>query len=353
MTFTGSFVNGDCISNNNGNAVDAGGPCTIGGGGGTVTSGTANQLAYYAANGTAVGGLSLGTGVFAALSKATNGASGLVTQDANGRINNFTGAGGDWLATYAYGQTSAGVFLGAVNDDGIAGAARTSTNTAGGSEAVIGSFSWGFADGGTYATNPVWGSYAECRAFSTSSTGFCAGQEIDITNFKSGTQPIVTDPYNSEQAGATYGLHIGSGGGCQNTVTPNTPCYDPISGLTNLVSPNAASSAITISSNSGTRYGLFNNGIVFSCGSIGSTDCSGNGFGNALVLYSGLKLQWFSPSNLQTFQIYANSSRTGGALAWESQGFFMSGENTASSTGNGVYLCIDTAGFIYQHPSCP
>src|SRR6202012_4911727 len=40
----------------NGNFVDAGGPCTTGGGGGTVSSGTAGQMAYYGTTGTTVGG---------------------------------------------------------------------------------------------------------------------------------------------------------------------------------------------------------------------------------------------------------------------------------------------------------
>lgn len=56
-TATGTPVNGNCVSWNNGNVIDAGGPCTTGGGGGTVTSGSINQLAWYAANGTSVGGL--------------------------------------------------------------------------------------------------------------------------------------------------------------------------------------------------------------------------------------------------------------------------------------------------------
>jgi hypothetical protein len=50
-------VNGDCTSWNNGNLGDAGGPCTIGGGGGTVTAGTAGQIAVYPSNGTVVAGI--------------------------------------------------------------------------------------------------------------------------------------------------------------------------------------------------------------------------------------------------------------------------------------------------------
>jgi hypothetical protein len=56
--------------------VSAGGG---GGGSGTVSAGTAGQLAYYAANGTTVGGLTLGTGVQTALGNAVGASGGLVT----------------------------------------------------------------------------------------------------------------------------------------------------------------------------------------------------------------------------------------------------------------------------------
>lgn len=57
-TTNGAFTTGDCMqADGNGNIVDAGGPCGGGGGSGTVTAGTANQLAYYASSGTTVAGL--------------------------------------------------------------------------------------------------------------------------------------------------------------------------------------------------------------------------------------------------------------------------------------------------------
>lgn len=58
-TSTGTLSNGHCVSiDANGNFIDAGGACTTGGGGGTVSSGVANQLAYYMASGTTIVGLS-------------------------------------------------------------------------------------------------------------------------------------------------------------------------------------------------------------------------------------------------------------------------------------------------------
>lgn len=56
-TVTGSPTTGHCVSWNNGDLADAGGACTTGGGGGTVSAGTINQLAYYSATGSAVAGL--------------------------------------------------------------------------------------------------------------------------------------------------------------------------------------------------------------------------------------------------------------------------------------------------------
>lgn len=58
-TFNGTGTSGDCVSiNATGALIDAGAPCGGGSGGaGTVTAGTINQLAWYAASGTAVAGL--------------------------------------------------------------------------------------------------------------------------------------------------------------------------------------------------------------------------------------------------------------------------------------------------------
>ncbi len=58
ISVSGVLTNGHCAGFDAlGNIVDEGGPCTTGGGGGTVTAGSTNQLAYYATNGTAVSGL--------------------------------------------------------------------------------------------------------------------------------------------------------------------------------------------------------------------------------------------------------------------------------------------------------
>lgn len=54
-TVTGSLTNGHCLSvSGSGDIIDAGGPCTTGGGGGTVSAGTAGNPAMYLANGNTV-----------------------------------------------------------------------------------------------------------------------------------------------------------------------------------------------------------------------------------------------------------------------------------------------------------
>lgn len=57
---SGALSNGHCVSiNSSGQFVDAGGSCSVGGGGGTVNSGTIGQLAVYT-GATAVGSFALG-----------------------------------------------------------------------------------------------------------------------------------------------------------------------------------------------------------------------------------------------------------------------------------------------------
>ena len=60
ITADGTLISGHCPQiDSYGGIVDSGSACNTGGGGsGTVTSGTANQLAYYASTGTSVAGLS-------------------------------------------------------------------------------------------------------------------------------------------------------------------------------------------------------------------------------------------------------------------------------------------------------
>ena len=57
-TTSGTLTNGHCVQfDANANLVDAGGACTVGGGGGTVSAGSINQLAWYSAAGSTIVGL--------------------------------------------------------------------------------------------------------------------------------------------------------------------------------------------------------------------------------------------------------------------------------------------------------
>jgi hypothetical protein len=58
-TVTGTPTNGDCASWSSGNVIDAGGPCTTGGGGGTVSTASSGQIAGYASTGTVVSGVNV------------------------------------------------------------------------------------------------------------------------------------------------------------------------------------------------------------------------------------------------------------------------------------------------------
>lgn len=111
-TTSGALTSGHCVQiDASGNLVDAGGVCTTGGGGGTVTSGTANNIAYYATTGTAVTGLANannsilatnGSGVPALTQTLPTGTlltnatglplAGLVTIGANTLVSNWTGS---------------------------------------------------------------------------------------------------------------------------------------------------------------------------------------------------------------------------------------------------------------------
>ena len=124
-TATGSFTTGDCVNiNSNGAFQDAGGACTTGGGGGTVTSATANYIAYYASTGTTVTGLAavnnavLGTNGSGVPSESTTLPSSLTIPSATvsnpaitgtGTYVNLTGSGK--LITAASTTSAAGLNL--------------------------------------------------------------------------------------------------------------------------------------------------------------------------------------------------------------------------------------------------
>lgn len=82
-TTSGALIPGDCLQSDvNHNIVDAGGGCGGGGGSGTVSSGIANSLAYYASSGTTVTGL--GTANSGVLVTSSGGVPSISTTLPNG-----------------------------------------------------------------------------------------------------------------------------------------------------------------------------------------------------------------------------------------------------------------------------
>lgn len=112
-TTNGTLTNGDCVSiDSHGNLIDAGGPCTTGGGGGTVSSGTANQLAYYSSSGITIVGLSTANnGVLITSSGGVPSIGSTLPSAVQGNITSVgTVASGTWNGTgvgVAYGGTGA------------------------------------------------------------------------------------------------------------------------------------------------------------------------------------------------------------------------------------------------------
>lgn len=97
---SGATTSGHCAQfDANGNTVDSGGACGGGGGSGTVTAANANQLGYYAANGTTISGLAIvnsGVPSYSAggvLSVATTLPSGLTIPSPTISAPSLTGSG--------------------------------------------------------------------------------------------------------------------------------------------------------------------------------------------------------------------------------------------------------------------
>jgi len=104
-TAIGTLTNGHCVQfDSHGNLIDAGGACSIGGGGGTVSSSIAGQIAYYLSSGTTVVGATTGAGVISAMSNAVNAPSGLLALNATGQATIAPSSGTSQINMY--GKTS-------------------------------------------------------------------------------------------------------------------------------------------------------------------------------------------------------------------------------------------------------
>lgn len=295
LTFSGSLTNGDCLSVNSGNAIDAGGPCSIGTGGGTVSAGLANQLAYYAVNGTTV------TGTFDPNFPATGNwyaDLGANIQRWNDRTliggataldGNQTPTSLDWLSV----QSNAG-------GDGYWPSlytellVETQDNNAGGSgiSAIVGAAQTLHAtslvnaasqgvSGICYNNNTsfaglCWGIYAEAHRMNNT-VNDVYGAEFDVRQL--GSETIMT-PF-SKPPGQTIGNWIGCGAG---KTTPGNPCSAAI-GITPNTEP-------------------FDAGIIFRTNSIRQVSSQIQ----AIEMPESYEITWYNSSNDLIASIYADGN---------------------------------------------
>lgn len=143
VTTTGTLTSGHCVSiDGSGDMIDAGGACTTGGGGGTVSAGLTGNLGYYATNSTVISPLTLGSSVLTALgvnvgtagSPLING--GVLGTPSSGTLTNTTGfpavslAGGTLASNVlASSLTSVGTLTGGATGSGFTIALASSTLT--------------------------------------------------------------------------------------------------------------------------------------------------------------------------------------------------------------------------------
>jgi hypothetical protein len=285
--FAYSLLSGDCVATTSGSIT-----CTKTGGApfgnlATLNAAPAGTLtgATLAASVTASSLTSLGQ-------LLTLGVTGSAvfnsTLSAKGAIGCGTESVADYINVYAYGG---GAWITCQADaTGVAGTFATRTkNWPGGVAAPIGAIHWGFADMPTASGSPpVWAQYSETRKF-PGTTGFSVVNEQDVTNFISGLPKI--DPYvmlPSAQLAAD--LWLASGGGCK----VGTPCYNPLTTLTNL-SANSAQAAIGILNNGSD----FITGIAVQYNALSGVDGKTLGvFAPVLAMATGHALEWSTCSDV-------------------------------------------------------
>lgn len=120
-TSSGALTNGHCVSiDANANLVDAGGTCTTGGGGGTVSAGTAGQMGYYATSSSVISGNANATISAGALTLGVGGA----TQGSLAISGATSGA-----TTLAVGGAASGTLTLPSATDTVVGRATTDTLT--------------------------------------------------------------------------------------------------------------------------------------------------------------------------------------------------------------------------------
>jgi hypothetical protein len=227
--------------------------------------------------------------------------SGIVAGNSLTSINALTGRVtcgnepvADYINTYAYG---AGGALTCAADGATWGnvastfAARTKNVT---STAVdsIGHICWLFADNLT-GNFPGWCNYGETRKY-PGATGPVVTNEFDFTEFNTSFTYPIDNYYNAYQQNVSTSIntYLQSGGAC----TAATPCYNPNTGLTNLVAQTAAG-ALSIGNNGA----AFSRAININYNAIAGCDGKTATFCPALSMAMGQGIQWEGCSNTASY----------------------------------------------------
>ena len=349
-SFKGSFTTGDCaqidITLTVISVLDAGGPCTTGGGGGTVTGSAQFNCGFYSAAGTAttIGGNAAfvcnpgsGTLTVTGTGLITNGA---FNSTATGSSTAFQANGGAFSVTGAGAVSAAGVFA----STGASGGFNVTTNTAAASIQSIGGIN--ACNAGTCASGAAFLVGGATVINSGRGAAFTSIQHLGVTGLTQCAQ------FNSSGVMSGTGSACGSGGGggvtgivgSANQVLANGTSGSTQTGTVNLTLPQSIATSSNVSFATVTTSGAIQSTVTG--GSVGlqvnggTFQAFGNGNVNAATI-NGL-----------TFQLNGTTIVDGSRNAIFNQGSFgsavtMNGGFSTGSFTNSV-LFIGTSGNLYN-----
>ena len=246
-TTSGTLTNTHCVQiDSNGNFVDAGGVCTTGGGSGTVTAGLINQLAWYSAGGTAVGGLT--TANNGVLITSAGGVPSISTTLPSGLTIPSATLSSPTMTTPALGTPASGVGtnltgipIGGLTGlgTGVASALADATNATGGFVTFSGALGTPSSGNGSNLTNLPWTSVTGTPT-TLSGYGITNGQTNSLANTK---------------------IWVGNGSGLAAAVNASGDCTISNTGVLSCSSSNGTpfgTAAFQNTGTSGANIGLLN-----------------------------------------------------------------------------------------------